>query len=116
MLRYLFCVLLAPVAIAAAPARAADTTPAENVAVTVRTADLDDPARAREVYARLDVAAHRACDASPAYDVAVRAANEACRDDALDEAVRHLNRPALTAAREADLQARADAVKARPRR
>lgn len=115
MLRYLFCVLLAPVAVSV-PAHAADTAPAEQVSVTLRTADLDDPARAGEIYARLDAAAHRACDASPAYDVSVRAANAACRDDALDEAVRHLDRPALTAAREADVQARAATLKARPRR
>ena len=112
MLRYLFCVLLMPVA--ASPALA-QNLPVEEVSLTVRNTDLDDPAQAREIYARLEDAAHKACDAAPRHDVAVEAANAACRKDALAAAVRHLDRPALTAvladARRADAQA--ETLKAR---
>ena len=117
MLRYLFCVLLAPCAampVLAQPALA-QTAPVEEVSVTLRTADLSDPARATEVYARLEQAAHKACDATPWNDVTIAAANAACRDDALEDAVRHLGWPALTAVHTADVEARKDAAKARLR-
>ena len=93
--------------VAASPALA-QTVPVEEVSLTVRNSDLDDPARARDVYARLENAAHTACDAAPRHDVAVEVTNAACREDALDATIRHLGRPALTAvradARNADAQ------------
>lgn len=106
MLRYLFCVLLAPVAIVAASSvHAADTLPAEQVNVTIPNTELDNPDRAGDVYARLVIAAHQACDVAPAYDPAVEFFNAVCREDALNDAVRHLDRPALTQLRQRDVEA-----------
>jgi UrcA family protein len=67
----------------------------------VRFADLDitKPAGAKVLYGRIRAAAHEVCDQSAGSDPILRPAVHACIDKAIDDAVRKLNAPALTALR-----------------
>lgn len=118
MLRYLFCILLVPASVAAAPAHAqvlgSDNT--EAVTMSTRGVDLRDPAQARAFYARMETVAHQVCDTAPDASPWVVAENADCRERALDEAVRYLNRDALTAVRQADVTAKAANPALRARR
>ena len=70
-------------------------------AKTVRFADLDitKPAGAKVLYGRIRAAAHDVCDQSVGGDPIMRPAVRACIDKAIDDAVRKVNAPALTALR-----------------
>jgi UrcA family protein len=67
----------------------------------VRFADLDitKPAGAKVLYGRIRVAAHTVCEQSAGGDPILRPAVHACIDKAIDEAVRKVDAPALTALR-----------------
>lgn len=115
MLRYLFCVLLAPVVVLAPhQAQARDNTP-EQVTVSIRQADTRDEGRARVIYARLQAAAHQVCDVPASNDLSVLADSADCRDRALDAAVARLDQPLLNELRREDAVAQADGLR-RPRR
>ena len=68
---------------------------------TVLFADLDltKPAGAKALYGRIRAAAHEVCDQSAGGDPILRPAVHACIDKAIDDAVRKVNAPALTALR-----------------
>ena len=67
----------------------------------VRFADLDitQPAGAKVLYGRIRLAAHTVCEQSAGGDPILRPAVHACIDKAIDEAVRKVDAPALTALR-----------------
>lgn len=116
MLRYLFCVLLAPVMVLGAnPAQARDNT-VEQATLSARHVDFNDDRQAQAFYVRLDAAAHKVCDVAPNNDLSVQADSAECRDNALADAVRRLDKPALTRLYQANAGATPQAVKFRPKR
>lgn len=82
----------------AAPAVHAQDVPngriVDQTIVKVHNADLQSPAKAREVYDRLVAAAHTVCD-SQGGDVMTRAEDETCRQQAIKAALDDLRQPAL---------------------
>lgn len=91
MTRLLIAALLAS---AAAPALAEETAP--RVAITYHVSELSSPEGARRVYGRLKSAARAVCrDGSVGLSSAD--AEDRCRREALDRAVRDLNRPEIAA-------------------
>jgi UrcA family protein len=67
----------------------------------VRFADLDitKAAGAKVLYGRIRLAAHTVCEQSAGGDPILRPGVHVCIDKAIDEAVRKINAPALTALR-----------------
>ena len=94
----IFCVLIAawPCTLAAT-AGAEESLPSK----TVRYSDLDisHPAGAKALYARIRAAARDVCALSFAGDSVLHVAAHACVDTAIDNAVRKVNAPELTALR-----------------
>jgi len=85
---------------AAAPSFALDRGYADREPSVERVdlrADFRDPAQVRDVYARLQQAAMFVCGVQPGSDRTRSAADRACADQALGEAVGKLDRPLLTA-------------------
>lgn len=82
--------------LASSPA-AAEEVPSK----TVRYSDLDiaKPAGAQALYARIRAAARDVCELSTRGDPLLRAAQHACIDTAIDNAVRKVDAPALTSLR-----------------
>ncbi len=108
MLRYLFCVLLAPVVVLGASQSQARDNTSEQTTVAIRQADARDEGRARVVYASLQAAAHKVCDVPATNDLSVLADSADCRDRALDAAVARLDQPLLNELRREDSAAQAD--------
>jgi UrcA family protein len=79
-------------------AQAADDIPPSK---TVKFADLNihTPEGAKALYQRIRVAAADVCDASIGSDPVVRQAMRSCVDTAIDDAVKKVNAPYLTALR-----------------
>lgn len=69
----------------------------EAVHVSVRSTDFSNPTAVHFAYARLKAAASRVCDSEGPIDIETAKADEACRANALSEAVAEVNQPALTA-------------------
>uniref|UniRef100_UPI002617D55D UrcA family protein n=1 Tax=Asticcacaulis sp. TaxID=1872648 RepID=UPI002617D55D len=69
----------------------------ETRAVVQLPAVLSDAKAVEKAYARLKVAAKRACDSGLAHDSAAKASDRACGAAALDRAVQQSNLPALVA-------------------
>ncbi len=117
MFRYLFCVLLAPVAVlAVSPAQAAAPNTAEQTKVSARGVDFSDARQTKAFYGELDKAAHKVCDVPATNDLSVKADSADCRDTALDDAVRRLDKPSLTKLRQMDAGAAPQVADVRPPR
>ena len=94
----IYCLLVAAWACTlAATAGAEESLPSK----TVRFSDLDisHPAGAKALYARIRAAARDVCALSMAGDPVLRVGASACVDTAIDNAVRKVNAPELTALR-----------------
>jgi UrcA family protein len=95
----IYCVLAtAALSALATPAQATDESPPSK---TVKFADLDiqTPDGAKVLYHRIRVAASEVCSASTGGDPVMRPAVHQCIETAIDNAVKKVNAPYLTALR-----------------
>jgi UrcA family protein len=93
----LFCGFAAAALCALSSSVQAEDVPSK----TVKFQDLDitKPAGAKTLYGRIRAAARDVCDASTSGDPILKPAMHACMETAIDNAVRKVNAPALTALR-----------------
>jgi UrcA family protein len=82
-----------------APSASAQAQEVQSKVVRFADLDLTKPAGAKALYGRIRAAAHEVCDQSAGSDPILRPAVHACIDKAIDDAVRKVNAPALTALR-----------------
>ena len=98
LLTVIYCLLVATWACTlVATAGAQESLPSK----TVRYSDLDisNPEGAKALFHRIRAAARDVCDLSIGRDAVLRAAEKACVDTAIDNAVRKVDSPELTSLR-----------------
>jgi|ERR1700733_9481313 UrcA family protein len=82
-----------------APTNSAQAEEAPSKVVRFADLDIKTPAGAKALYGRIRAAAHEVCDQSVGSDPILRPAVRECIDKAIDNAVRKVDAPALTALR-----------------
>lgn len=97
MLRMALMLAVSP-ALSAAPAAFAQAPGVTKVGVSFPTRQLQDPAEAKAVYARLYKVVQYVCQTGGGEGPSWRIADDrACEDEAMQDALQQLNRPELTA-------------------